>query len=83
MSKELYEHLVGMDVDDIIAELDACDDDKEIIDEDFERPLSSHETAIYFQQGGSLTLDELNALMNKKIEEMARDGDNSNTAGHS
>lgn len=70
MSKELYEHLIGMPVDDIIAELDTCDDN-DILDEEFERPLSSHETALFFQKGGSLTLDELNALMNKKIEEMA------------
>ncbi|MCQ2147606.1 MAG: hypothetical protein MJZ16_08830 [Bacteroidales bacterium] len=78
MSKELYEHLVQMSVEDIIAELESCQDEKEIIDEDFERPFTSHETALYFQQGGTLTLDELHALMNKKFEEMANDGNNSN-----
>ena len=78
MSKELFEHLMKLSTDDIISELEMGEDGKEVLEEDFETPLSSHETALYFQRNGSLTLDELNALMNKKIEEMGADGNNSN-----
>ena len=74
MSKELFERLMSMPADDIITELKGLCNKKEILDENSDMPLSSHEAALHFQKNGTLSLEELNTLMNKKIEEMANNG---------
>ena len=75
MSKELFERLNQMSVDEIIAE--GKDDDTELLTEEFEHPLSDREATQYFQSKGVLSATELNILMhNKMLELWENDGCN-------
>ena len=71
MSKKTLDKMMRMSVDEIIAE--DIDGNLDHFFEGVKRPLTAHETALLFQSEGTLTVDEMDALMYNKIREMWRD----------
>ena len=71
MSKKVFDRLNSMSVDEIINEDFECE--KDIIEEDFERPCTIDEANKYFFQEGELTLEEMNTLMENKLKELWKD----------
>lgn len=71
MSKKTFERMTRISVEEIIAE--NKDSRLDNLYKGMERPLTAHETALFFQSEGTLTVDEMDALMYNKIREMWRD----------
>lgn len=71
MSKKTLDKMMRMSVDEIIAE--DIDGNLDHFLREVKRPLTAHETALLFQSEGTLTVDEMDALMYNKIREMWRD----------
>lgn len=71
MSKELFDRLNSMSVDEILN-ID-FEPKKDVISEDFERPYTIEETESYFLQEGFLTMEEMDILMENKIKELWED----------
>ena len=68
MSREIFEQLNEMSVDEIIN----LDDSKEVefLTEEFDHPLTDHEATNYFQSRGVLSCTEFNTLMHNKMKEL-------------
>ena len=71
MSKKILDKMMRMSVDEIIAEDNDSNLDHFL--REVKRSLTAHETALLFQSEGTLTVDEMDALMYNKIREMWRD----------
>jgi len=73
MSREIFEQLSVMSVDEII-DLDDCKE-AESLTEEFDHPLTDCEATEYFQSRGVLSSAELNTLMGMKIKELWESND--------
>lgn len=77
MSKEIFERLNNLSVDEIINE--DFENGHIVLTENNECPCSMEEANNYFFQEGELTLEEMNNLMKNKLKELWEDDSYSNT----